>query len=331
MRQQRWKGVVLGGVIGILAVWCGTAGAEELAYRLKWLFNSSVVGDLYADTGGYFEAAGLDVEVKAGGPERDAIKELELGHAQFGVASADQVIRAMAKGSPVAVIAQLFQINPLQWIYRQSDPPVLRLEDLRGRTIGVTFGGNDETILRTLLAKGGLTERDVTLFSVRYDYTPFYRKQADFWPVYRNTQAIVIGRKMAQDGVPVQFLIPRDFGVKFVANSVVTSQQMAEERPELVRRFIQALLKGWAAALDPVNDDPVLAMLQQFDKDTPSDQLQAQLAVTRRLVKPLGDAPIGTIDTEAWIQTEQIMLDQNQIAEPVNVTSVLRPAFALTP
>lgn len=328
MGQQRWRGLVLGVVAGILTVWCGTAGAEELAYRLKWLFNSSVVGDLYADTGGYFEAAGLDVEVKAGGPERDAIKELELGQAQFGVASADQVIRAMAKGSPVVVIAQLFQINPLQWIYRQSDTPVVRLEDLRGRTIGVTFGGNDETIMRTLLAKGGLTERDVTLFSVRYDYTPFYRKQVDLWPVYRNTQAIVIGRKMAQDGEPVQFLIPRDFGVKFVANSVVTSQQMAAERPDLVRRFIQALLQGWQAALDPANDGQVLAMLQHFDKDTPPDQLQAQLAVTRKLVEPLGDAPIGTIDTEAWIQTEQIMREQDQIAEPVNVTSVLRPEFA---
>ena len=101
-------------------------GAEQLTYRLKWLFNASVVGDLYADAHGDFAAAGLDVTIKAGGPERDAIKELELGQAQFGVASADQVIRALAKGSPVVVIAQLFQDNPLQWIYRKSDPPIVQ-------------------------------------------------------------------------------------------------------------------------------------------------------------------------------------------------------------
>ncbi len=58
----------------------------------------------------------------AGDPERDAIRELELGNATFGVASADQVIRARAKGAPVVVIAQLFQINPLQWIYRGVKP-----------------------------------------------------------------------------------------------------------------------------------------------------------------------------------------------------------------
>jgi NitT/TauT family transport system substrate-binding protein len=268
------------------------------------------------------------VTVKAGGPERDAIKELELGQAQFGVASADQVIRAMAKGAPVVVIAQLFQINPLQWIYRQADPPIERLEDLRGRTIGVTFGGNDETIMLTLLAKAGLTEQDVSLFSVRYDYTPFYRKKVDIWPVYRNTQGIVIGQKMTENGDPVQFFIPSRFGVKFVANSVVTSRQMVQQRPDTVRRFIRALLAAWETSLDPAMSDIALQMLQEFDKDTPRPQLEEQLRITRGLVKPQAGIAIGTIDTDAWIQTEQIMYDQKQIVKRVNVETVLMPGFA---
>jgi len=303
-------------------------GAEKLTYRLKWLFNTSVVGDLYADVRKEFAAAGLDVTVKPGGPERDAIKELELGQAQFGVASADQVIRAMAKGSPVVVIAQLFQINPLQWIYRQADPPINRLEDLRGRTIGITYGGNDETIMRTILAKAGLTEQDVRLFSVRYDYTPFYQKKVDIWPVYRNTQGIFIGQKMMDGGEPVQFFIPSDYGIQFVANSVVTSRQMAEERPETVRQFLTALLKGWEEALDPAKSSLVVEMLQEFDKDTPRKQLAEQLEITRRLVKPQSGVVIGIIDRDAWIQTEKIMYDQKQIVKPVHVETALMPGFA---
>jgi NitT/TauT family transport system substrate-binding protein len=303
-------------------------GAEKLTYRLKWLFNTSVVGDLYADVRKEFAAAGLDVTVKPGGPERDAIKELELGQAQFGVASADQVIRAMAKGSPVVVIAQLFQINPLQWIYRQADPPITRLEDLRGRTIGITYGGNDETIMRTILAKAGLTEQDVQLFSVRYDYTPFYQKKVDIWPVYRNTQGIFIGQKMMDGGEPVQFFIPSDYGIQFVANSVVTSRQMAEERPETVRQFLTALLKGWEEALDPAKSSLVVEMLQEFDKDTPRKQLAEQLEITRSLVKPQSGVAIGVIDRDAWIQTEKIMYDQKQIVKPVHVETVLMPGFA---
>ena len=135
---------------------------EKVTYRLKWLRNVSVVGALYAETHHLFDKAGLDVDIKAGGPERDAIRELELGYADFGEASADQVLRARAKGSPVVVIAQLFQVNPLQWIYRPAEVQIRNLSDLKGKVIGVTFGGNDETIMRTLLAEAGISGSDVT-------------------------------------------------------------------------------------------------------------------------------------------------------------------------
>ena len=174
-RLLRYAALFAGVLTTMLFMAEGVMAADKLSYRLKWLFNTSVVGDLYADVRGHFQEARLSVDVKSGGPERDAIKELELGQAEFGVASADQVIRALAKGAPVVVIAQLFQVNPLQWIYRQNAPPISQLADLKGRVIGVTYGGNDETIMRTLLAKAGLAEPDVKLFNVRYDYTPFYR------------------------------------------------------------------------------------------------------------------------------------------------------------
>ncbi|MBW2107156.1 MAG: ABC transporter substrate-binding protein, partial [Deltaproteobacteria bacterium] len=113
-------------VLSALIAWLG--GCEkssdrtllEINYRLKWLFNASTAGDLYAQAYGVFKRHRLRVTVKEGSPERDALKELELGHAQFGVASADQVIRARSKGAPVVVVAQLFQLNPLQWIYRPA-------------------------------------------------------------------------------------------------------------------------------------------------------------------------------------------------------------------
>ena len=159
-----------------------TSAADTLNYRLKWLRNVSVVGALYAENNQLFAKAGLNVVVKPGGPERDAIRELELGRADFGVASADQVLRARAKGAPIVVIAQLFQINPLQWVYRPEGLQLQSLADLRGKVVGVTFGGNDESIMRTLLTKAKLSDSEVRLFSVRYDYTPFYRKRVQLWP-----------------------------------------------------------------------------------------------------------------------------------------------------
>ncbi len=298
---------------------------EEVSYRLKWLYNISVVGDLYALDSGLFKKHGLAVNVKPGGPEKDAIKELELGHAQFGVASADQVIRAVSKGSPIVVIAQLFQTNPLHWIFRPDKTPLKTPQDLKGLTIGITHGGNDETIMRALLAKYGIQESKVTLFSVRYDYTPFYQGKVDLWPLYRNAQAPIIGAKLQKAGERFDLMDPSKMGIRFVANSVVTTRKMLEERHETVERFIKALLQGWREALDPANIEKAIALVLKYNKETPEEIVRQQLPATRILMMPSANVEFGSIDVAAWQQTEEIMLAQKLIPVRVYVEKLLKP------
>jgi len=298
---------------------------EEVAYRLKWLFNISVVGDLWADAHGNFARNGLKVAVKAGGPEKDAIKELEIGHAQFGVASADQVIRAVSKGSPIVVLAQLFQVNPLHWIYRPDRTPLNTPQDLKGKTIGITYGGNDETIMRALLAKYQIKEDEVKLFSVRYDYTPFFQGEVDLWPLYRNAQAPIIGEKLRKAGEAFDLMSPGKLGIQFVANSVVTTQKMLDERPETVRRFMKALMEAWREALNPDNQDKAVATVLKYDPETPEEIVRKQLPATRVLMLPEPNSEFGKIDVPAWKQTEEIMLDQKLIEAPVHIEKILKP------
>ena len=331
MQQQRFHQISLpaiGIILILLLVGCTSEDKkplEEVNYRLKWLYNISVVGDLYALDNGLFAKNGLAVNVKPGGPEKDAIKELELGHAQFGVASADQVIRAVSKGSPIVVIAQLFQINPLHWIYRPDKTPLKTPQDLKGLTIGVTHGGNDETIMRALLAKYGIEENEVNLFSVRYDYTPFYQGKVDLWPLYRNAQAPIIGGKLQKAGERFDLMDPSRLGIQFVANSVVTTRKMLEEKRETVQQFIKALLQGWREALDPANKETAIQLLLKYNKETPEEIVRQQLPATRILMMPSADLKFGTIDVAAWKQTEEIMLAQKLIPVRVYVEKLLKP------
>ena len=298
---------------------------EEVNYRLKWLFNVSVVGDLYTHDSGLFTKNGLSVTVKPGGPEKDAIKELELGHAQFGVASADQVIRAVSKGAPIVVIAQLFQINPLHWIYRPDKTPLKTPQDLKGKTIGITYGGNDEAIMRALLAKYNIKETEVNLFSVRYDYTPFYQGKVDLWPLYRNAQAPIIGAKLRKAGEQFDLMDPSKMGIRFVANSVVTTRKMLEERPETVKKFTMALLQGWQEILQPANKEKAIETVLKHNKETPEEIVRQQLPATRILMMPTSEFEFGKIDLAAWKQTEEIMLSQKLIPVPVYVEKLLKP------
>lgn len=298
--------------------------AAELNYRLKWLYNINTAGDLYALEHGFFTSRGLRVAVKPGGPERDAIRELELGRAQFGVASADQVIRALAKGAPIVVIAQLFQQNPLQWIHRSDGACCAGPLDLRGKTVGITYGGNDETIMRALLAKYDIAPNEVNLFSVRYDYTPFYRGEVDLWPIYRNAEGIVIAEKMAQAGEQTDFFVPNLFDVRFVSNSLITTRSMLEENPGLVRNFRDALLSAWQEALAPANAARTIALVHAYDQGTPEEIIAKQLDASRQLMLP-EKGRFGRIDTAAWRETEQIMLEQGVMDSPVGVEKALFP------
>ena len=144
----------------------------------------------------------------------------------------------------------------------------------------------------------------------------------DFWPLYLNAQAVIIGEKLEKAGEAYDFLSPDRLGVRFVANSVVTTREMVEKRPETVRRFLAALLEGWRDALDPRNQEQALQVLLAADRETPEAVVRRQLPVTRDLMLPSGDAYFGKIDAAAWKQTEEIMRAQKLISGPVDVETL---------
>jgi len=137
--------------------------------------------------------------------------------------------------------------------------------------------------------------------------------------VYRNSQGVILEAKLAKEGETVRFFNPADFGVSFVANSVVTSGKMMKQNPGQAKAFITALLAGWEFAMDPANSDQVLAEVKKRDKGTRDDIRERQLGVTRLLIKPGSGVTIGRIDKAAWQQTESIMVREKQVKARVHV------------
>ncbi|MCI5224726.1 MAG: nitrate ABC transporter substrate-binding protein, partial [Candidatus Electrothrix sp. AR4] len=116
---------------------------------------------------------------------------------------------------------------------------------------------------------------------------------------------------------------PSEFGVNFVANSVITSEKMLKEQPQVVEQFLSALLQGWEAAMNPANTTEVLAAVKKRDKNTDTAVMRKQLAATRELVVP-ASGKLGRVNVAAWKQTEAIMLRQGQIKRAVQVEKRLR-------
>jgi len=306
---------------------------DEVKIRLKWLANAGFIGELYADNYGIYVEEGLDVKVLPGGPEKDAIRDLELGNVQFAVASADQVIRALAKGADIVVLAQIYQKNPVQWIYRRrGDKKYETTKDLVGAKVGITIGDNDEMIMKALLRLDGVNEDALDLVSVKYSFAKFVTGELDLFPVYVNTQGVTLERDLDREQESVDFFDPEANGVSFVANSLVTSGRLMKAKPKLVESFVTATLRGWATALDPNNEALTLKALERHVEMTTGGsveefrkELVQQIRRTRKLVVIEG-RPIGRIDSAAWRQTEEIMVRQGLVKE-VAVEGALNRSF----
>ncbi len=142
--------------------------------------------------------------------------------------------------------------------------------------------------------------------------------------MYRNSQGVILEDKLALEGEKVRFFNPADFGVSFVANSVVTSGKMMKKYPHRVKQFLTALLQGWEFSMDPANEEKVLAEIKKRDKGTKDNIRKKQLTATRVLIKPSDQVKIGTIDINAWNQTEAIMVREKQVKRPVQVAKRLK-------
>jgi hypothetical protein len=84
----------------------------------------------------------------------------------------------------------------------------------------------------------------------------------------------------------VAFFEPPNHGVRFVANSVVTSRKMLGQQPQTVKRFTRALLAGWQAARQPAKEDAVVNAEARCDRNTEKAVIHRQLVVTRRMIQP---------------------------------------------
>lgn len=64
--------------------------------------------------------------------------------------------------------------------------------------------------------------------------------------------------------------------------------------------------------------------VKKQDKESNDELRRLQLIATRELIKPSAGVKIGTLDVEAWKQTETIMLNEKQIKQPVRVEAILK-------
>ena len=102
---------------------------------------------------------------------------------------------------------------------------------------------------------------------------------------------------------------------------------MLKEKPDVVRKFISATLKGWSSAI-AAPEEAATITVKYGSKLTYAHEL-AMMKASIPLLKP-DEAPIGTMDPEGWTAVQKLLLDGGFLKAPVAIGDAYTTRF-ITP
>ena len=215
---------------------------------LDWFPWSNHAGLFIAKDKGYFAAEGLDVDIHPPADPATILQTVATGRDDFGINYQTGVLIARQEGVPVVSIAALVQ-HPLNSVMTLKDSGIVEPKDLAGKTIGWPGIPDNEPLLDTMLKSQGLSLSDVELVNVGFDLVPaLIGGKVDaivgaYW-VHESISAI-------NQGFPVNIMRMEQHGVPdFYELVLVTNEEKIKENPEMVRRFVRAVTRGYQDAID---------------------------------------------------------------------------------
>jgi NitT/TauT family transport system substrate-binding protein len=172
---------------GILAA-VGTAAPSKqssqkltkLTFQLKWVTQAQFAGYYAAEAKGFYKKAGLDVNIRVGGPDIIPEQVVAGGQAQLGVDWLPSLMSARDQGTKLVNIAQVFTRSGMTEITWKSSG-INTVAKMKGKKVGNWLGGNEFELFAALSRAGmdPVHNKNVTIVKQPFDMNLFLKKQID--------------------------------------------------------------------------------------------------------------------------------------------------------
>ncbi|MDZ7603900.1 MAG: ABC transporter substrate-binding protein [Hoeflea sp.] len=285
--------------------------ADKVTLQLKWVAQAQFAGYFVAKDKGFYEEAGLDVEIKPGGPDIAPEQVIAGGGADVIVNWMGGALSAREKGVGLVNIAQPYKKAGMQLVC-PADGPIKTEADFKGHTLGVWFFGNEYPFYAWMNKLGLSTEGGpdgVTVLKQSFDVQPLIQKQADcisvmtyneYWQLidagYKPEDLIVfnyseMGNDLLEDGL-------------YAMEDKLADPAFAEK----MVKFVKASMKGWEYAI--ANPDEAAEIV----KENGGQDENHQKRMMGEVAKLIGE-PDAKLIPEAYERTAQALLDQKIITK----------------
>ena len=305
---------------------------ERLRVMLRWDQQFQFAGIYAAEWAGYFDEAGLDVEIMApfaeDGRYLSTIDAVRSGQADFALAGGDLLV-ALDEANDLAVVAPIFQRSPVRIISLATsgiETPV----DLADNTVRRTLGDLSDVELLAVLKKEGVDPGSFRTLAHATYKPPFQDILSGSAVAYAGYAWTAIASAQSA-GVAIKMLDPATYGVDFYADTLFTTQDFLRERPDDAAAFAEAVLRGWAYALE--NREAMItrisALPRQYPAADPEAMNRLQADWVERLMSPDYIA-IGHMNVDRWRRMHADMAALGLVSGPFAEDSFVPPAEIAT-
>ena len=219
------------------------AAADHITFGLDWKAEAEYGGYYQALATGIYAKHGLDVTIRQGGPQVNHTALLLAGRLDFDICSNSFLALNFVKEHiPFRAVAAMFQ----------KDPSVLIAHPGQGNDSFAALKGKPIMISADtrvgwwnfLKAKFGYTDSQIRPYT--FNLAPFLANKQAIQQGFLGSEPFSIKQAAGID--PVVMLVA-DAGFTGYASLIATSDKMIAEKPDLVRRFVDASIEGWYSYL----------------------------------------------------------------------------------
>ena len=211
--------------------------------------NLPFVAAYVAQEKGYFEAQGLDVEIRHAA-SGEHLKLLLSGDVDFTTAAASSVLKRRSDpGLPIVAFA-LFGQEGQQAYVALGNSGINTPKDWEGKTFGYKISVPPDYL--AILEANGVDRSKIDEVKVGFDPRVLTEGQVDVLAVFNSNEPDTIRRL----GFSVNTWEPESYGVPNLGLTYITSTDTVDDRPEVVRRFLKATMR----AMEDIRDDPAGAV-----------------------------------------------------------------------
>jgi NitT/TauT family transport system substrate-binding protein len=293
------------GLTAALALPAGAA--DKVTLQLKWITQAQFAGYYVAKDKGYYKDAGLDVSINAGGPDVAPPQVIAGGGADVVIDWMPSALAAREKGVPLVNIAQPFKKSGLELTCR-ADTGIKVPADLKGRTLGVWFSGNEYPFLSWMAKLGYKTDGSpggVKVLKQGFNVDPLLQKQADCISTmtYNEYWQVIDGGFK-----PDQLVVFRydDQGVATLEDGLYVIESKLRD-PAFVAKiatFVKASMRGWQYA----QQNPDEATKIVLANDTTGAQTEKHQRRMMGEIAKLLDTGNGKLDPADYERTVATLL-----------------------